>query len=51
MTLPLGLYLPQHVPPVTDKVHLDPPHMLKKEEGKNPTDETYSPASAQQSWS
>lgn len=50
VTLPLGICLLQHVSPVTDKVHLDAPHMLKKEEGKNPTAETCSPALAQQSW-
>lgn len=42
VTLPLGLYLPQYVSPTTDKVHLDSPHMLKKEEGKKPTAETFS---------
>lgn len=43
VTFPLGLYLPQYVPPATDKVPLDSPHMLKKEEGKKPSVETFSP--------
>jgi len=50
VTLPLGPYLPQHISPVTDKERLDPPHVLKKEKGKNPTAESHSPALAQQSW-
>lgn len=48
--MPLGLYLPQHTPPLTDKVHLDPPHVLKKAADKNPTAEPCSPVLAQQSW-